>query len=121
MSALSIGDARVSTEGQDLTAQRDALAGLGVAPERLYLDHGLTGTNRDRPGLRQALAACRPGDTLVVTKLDRLARSLPDTRAIADELTAGDVKLNLGGSIHDPTDPIGKLLFQRVGDGRRVL
>ena len=50
MSALSIGYARVSTEGQDLTAQRDALTGLGVAPERVYLDHGLTGTNRDRPG-----------------------------------------------------------------------
>src|SRR3954470_16767276 len=39
----------VSTEEQDLTAQRDALATLGVAPERVYLDHGLTGTNRDRP------------------------------------------------------------------------
>src|SRR3954454_25312947 len=61
MSALSIGYARVSTEGQDLTTQRDALAGLGVAPERVYLDHGLTGTNRDRPGLREALAACRDG------------------------------------------------------------
>lgn len=108
---MLIGYARVSTDGQDLTAQRDGLTSLGVAPDRVYVDHGLTGTNRDRPGLRQALAACRPGDTLVVTKLDRLARSLPDARAIADELTAGDVKLNLGGSIHDPTDPIGKLLF----------
>src|SRR3954453_206987 len=82
MSALSIGYARVSTEGQDLTAQRDALAGLGVPPERVYLDHGLTRTNRDRPGLREALAACRDGDTLVVTRLDRLARSLPEARAI---------------------------------------
>src|SRR3954470_5173606 len=86
----------VSTEEQDLTAQRDALATLGVAPERVYLDHGLTGTNRDRPGLREALAACRDGDTLVVTKLDRLARSLPDARAIADELTVRYVKLSLG-------------------------
>src|SRR4051812_4624634 len=121
MSALLVGYARCSTDQQDLTAQRDGLLALGVEAERIYVDHGLTGTNRDRPGLREALAACRAGDTLVVTKLDRLARSLPDTRAIADELTAGDVKLNLGGSIHDPTDPIGKLLFQRVGDGRRVL
>lgn len=48
--------------------------------ERVYFDHGLTGTNRDRPGLREALAACRAGYTLVVTKLDRLARSLPDAR-----------------------------------------
>ena len=91
--------------------QRDALADLGVEPSRIYVDHGLTGTNRDRPGLRQALAACRTGDSLVVTKLDRLARSLPDARAIADELTAGQVKLNLGGSVHDPTDPVGRLLF----------
>src|SRR3954454_23054748 len=111
MSALSIGNARVSTEGQDLTAQRDALAGLGVAPERVYLDHGLTGTNRDRPGLREALAACRDGDTLVVTKLDRLARSVPDARDIVDELTTRGVRINIGGSVHDPSDPVGRLLF----------
>lgn len=108
---MNIGYARVSTEEQDLTAQRNALDALGVAPRRIYVDHGLTGTNRERPGLREALAACRAGDTLVVTKLDRLARSLPDARDIADELTARQVKLNLGGSIHDPTDPVGRLLF----------
>ena len=111
MTELKIGYARVSTVDQDLTAQRDALAALGVEPNRIYVDHGLTGTNRDRPGLRQALAACRSGDTLVVTKLDRLARSVPDARDIVDELTAGGVKLNIGGSVHDPTDPIGRLLF----------
>jgi DNA invertase Pin-like site-specific DNA recombinase len=80
-------------------------------PDRVYVDHGLTGTNRERPGLREALAACREGDTLVVTKLDRLARSLPDARAIADELTVRQVRLNLGGSVYDPTDPVGRLLF----------
>jgi len=67
--------------------------------------------NRDRPGLREALAACRTGDTLVVTKLDRLARSLPDARDIVEELTTAEVKLNIGGSVHDPNDPIGRLLF----------
>jgi len=70
-----------------------------------------TRANRERPGLREALAACREGDTLVVTKLDRLARSLPDARAIADELTVRQVRLNLGGSVYDPTDPVGRLLF----------
>src|SRR3954468_5138944 len=78
MSRLLIGYARVSTDTQDLTAQRDGLQALGVEFERIYVDHGLTGTHRDRPGLREALAACRAGDTLVVTKLDRLARALPD-------------------------------------------
>jgi hypothetical protein len=83
----------------------------GVAVDLVYVDQGLTGTNRDRPGLREALAACREGDTLVVTKLDRRARSLPDARAIADELTVRQVRLNLGGSVYDPTDPVGRLLF----------
>jgi DNA invertase Pin-like site-specific DNA recombinase len=111
MAELLVGYARCSTDSQDLTAQRDTLTGLGVAPNRIYVDHGLTGTNRERPGLREALAACHEGDTLVVAKLDRLARSLPDARDVVDELTHRGVKLNLGGSVHDPTDPIGRLLF----------
>jgi DNA invertase Pin-like site-specific DNA recombinase len=114
VTGLLIGYARVSTDAQDLTVQRDALTGLGVDRSRLYVDHGLTGTHRERPGLREALAACRAGDTLVVTKLDRLARSVPDARNIADELTARSVKLNLGGSVHDPTDPVGRLLFNAL-------
>jgi len=108
---MRVGYARCSTDAQDLTAQCDALEALGVKPQRIYVDHGLTGTSRARPGLREALAACRRGDTLVVTKLDRLARSLPDARDIVDELTERGVKLNLGGSVHDPTDPVGRLLF----------
>jgi DNA invertase Pin-like site-specific DNA recombinase len=46
-----------------------------------------------------------------VTKLDRLARSLPDARAIADELTTRRISLSLGGSVYDPTDAVGRLLF----------
>ena len=68
MTALLIRYARCSTDQQDLTAQRDGLAALGVDIDRVYVDHGLTGTNRERPGLREALAACREGDTLVVTQ-----------------------------------------------------
>jgi DNA invertase Pin-like site-specific DNA recombinase len=111
VTAINIGYARVSPEGQDMSAQRNALAMLDVAPERIYVDQGLTGTNRARPGLRVALAACRAGDTLVVTKLDRVARSLPDARDIVDELTTRQVKLNLGGSVHDPNDRVGRLRF----------
>jgi DNA invertase Pin-like site-specific DNA recombinase len=111
MNALLVGYARVSTESQDLTAQRDALHALGVGDDRIYVDHGLTGTNRNRPGLALALAACRSGDTFVVTKLDRLARSLPDARDILAELTAKNVRLSMNGSIHDPSDPVGRLLF----------
>lgn len=106
-----MGYARVSTESQDLTAQRAGLHALGVGDDRIYVDRGLTGSNRDRPGLRLALAACRSGDTLVVMKLDRLARSLPDARDILDELTHRGVRLSMGGAVHDPTDPVGRLLF----------
>ncbi len=60
---------------------------------------------------REPMAACRAGDTLVVTKLDRLARSGPDAHDIVNELTRRGVKLNLGGSVHDPKDPVGRLLF----------
>jgi len=94
-----------------LASQRAALERLGVPPERIYTDHGLTGTSRARPGLDQALAAVRAGDTLVVPKLDRLARSVPDARAIADDLVARGVKLALGSSVYDPADPMGKMFF----------
>jgi DNA invertase Pin-like site-specific DNA recombinase len=111
MTATLIGYARCSTDEQDLTAQRDRLAELGVAEDRIYLDRGLTGTNRARPGLDQALAAVRTGDTLVVPKLDRLARSVPDARDIGDTLAARGIRLSLNGLIYDPADPMGKMFF----------
>ncbi|NVK42795.1 MAG: recombinase family protein, partial [Oceanospirillaceae bacterium] len=111
MTNLRIGYARCSTDAQDLAAQRAALEILGVASERIYTDHGLTGRNRDRPGLAQALAAVRAGDTLVVPKLDRLARSVPDARDIADGLAERGVRLALAGTVYDPTDPMGRMFF----------
>lgn len=106
-----VGYARCSTDEQDLTAQRATLVELGVAPNRIYIDHGLTGTNRSRPGLDQALAAVRRGDTLVVPKLDRLARSVPDARQIADTLVERGVALALGQTRYNPADPMGKMFF----------
>lgn len=111
MAHTKIGYARCSTDKQDLTAQRQALIALGVAEDCIYVDHGFTGTNRARPGLDQAIAAVRAGDTLVVPKLDRLARSVPDARAIATQLENKGVKLALGASVYDPADPMGKMFF----------
>lgn len=70
MTSTLIGYARCSTDKQDLSAQKNALVSLGVAGDRIYTDHGLTGMNRSRPGLDQALAAVRRGDTLAVPKID---------------------------------------------------
>jgi DNA invertase Pin-like site-specific DNA recombinase len=111
MTMKRVGYARCSTDKQDLTAQRQALKVLGVSDDRIYTDHGLTGTNRARPGLDQALAAVREGDVLIVPKLDRLARSVPDARAIVEQLEKKGVKLALGASVYDPTDPMGKMFF----------
>ena len=49
-----------------------------------------------------------------MTKLDRLARSLRDAKDIVDDLTRREVKFSIGGSIHDPTDPVGRLLFNAL-------
>ena len=104
-----IGYARCST-----VLPQTVLTGLGVAADRIYLDKGLTGTNRARPGLDQALAAVRAGDILVVPRLDRLARSVPDARDIGDTLVARGVRPSLGGAIYDPADPMSKMFFNML-------
>ena len=107
-----IGYARCSTDKQDLTAQHTQLAALGVPADRVYIDQGLTGTARARPGLDQALAAVREGDTLVVTKLDRLARSVPDALDILGRLSARGVRFALGASAYDWEDPFARMFLQ---------
>ncbi|MEV8510198.1 recombinase family protein [Actinoplanes sp. NPDC051475] len=111
MSGISIGYARCSTDKQDFEANRQILLDLGVPDDRIYVDHAYSGTNRARPGLDQALAAVRPGDTLVVPKLDRLARSVPDARQIGDSLVERRIRLQLGTMTYDPADPMGKMFF----------
>ncbi len=111
MTSTLIGYARCSTDEQDVDHQLAALIALGVDEANIYIDRGFTGTNKDRPGLGHALAATRTGDTLVVPKLDRLARSVPDARTIADSLAERGASLSLGGSVYDPTDPMGKMFF----------
>jgi DNA invertase Pin-like site-specific DNA recombinase len=114
MAGVLVGYARVSTDRQDATVQREALTAAGVAPGLLYVDEGLTGSTRARPALREAMAACRAGDTLMVTRLDRLARSVPDARDLIDELTQKGVRLRIGESVHDPDDPTGRLLLNAL-------
>lgn len=120
VSGILVGYARVSTDAQDLTAQRDALAALGVATARIYVDHGLTGRRRDRPGCVRRWQRAAPGTRWWWTKLDRLACSVPDARDIVEELTSREVSLSIGGSVHDPSDPVGRLLFNVLAMRRRV-
>lgn len=71
---MLIGYARVSTDDQKLDLQLDALSRAGC--DKVFYDHGVSGTRQERPGLNEALRALREGDTLVVYRLDRLGRSV---------------------------------------------
>ncbi len=99
---------RVSTAEQSLALQRDALAAAGC--ERFYEDT-CSGTVADRPGLARALDVLRPGDALVVWKLDRIGRSLAHVVELVGALQARNVGLKvLTGGI-DTTNATGRLVF----------
>lgn len=110
-----VGYARCSTRGQDLRAQRSALRRLGVGTGNIYTDRGYTGRNRERPGLVEALAAVGEGDALVITKPDRLARSVTDLHAIVTELDSKGARLIYGGQVYSPGGPSSKMFFTVLG------
>jgi DNA invertase Pin-like site-specific DNA recombinase len=96
---MRIGYARVSTTDQTLALQRDALKEAGCA--KVFTDKGVSGTMTSRPGLDRALRALKPGDTLIVWKLDRLGRSLSHLVQTVTEL--GERKVGFQ-SLSDPID-----------------
>lgn len=108
---MKVGYARVSTHEQDVAAQQAFLLSAGVTEDRLYTDTGFTGKNARRDGLHQALAAVREGDTLVVPKMDRLARNVEDTLQIVRDLTERGVIFQMGHTTYDPRDPWSKLFL----------
>jgi DNA invertase Pin-like site-specific DNA recombinase len=106
-----VGLARVSTDGQDLQLQRDALTEAGCG--RIF-EEKISTRVTDRPGLAAALDYLRPGDTLCVWKLDRLGRSVKDVLTIAEDLHERGIGVRiltgtLAGSYH-PTGE-GKFFF----------
>ena len=108
---MKVGYARVSTNEQDVDAQRSFLIAAGVDEDRIYTDVGFTGKNVEREGLRQALAAVRDGDTFVVPKMDRFARNVEDTLHLVRELTERGVIFQMGHTVYDPHDPWSKLFL----------
>ncbi len=109
-----VGLARVSTDGQDLQLQHDALTQDGCG--RIFTEKASTRTT-ERPGLTAALDYLRPGDTLCVWKLDRLGRSVKDVLTIAEDLHARGIGIRiltgtLAGSYH-PTGE-GKFFFTMI-------
>lgn len=109
---MLIGYARVSTDDQTLDLQRDALTKAGC--ERFY-DDKLSGAKADRPGLAEALAYARAGDTLVVWRLDRLGRSLGHLIEVMGDLEKRGIGLKSLTEQLDTTTPNGKLVFHLFG------
>lgn len=109
---MKIGYARVSTDTQNLDLQIDALRAAGC--DRIFTDR-LSGSLANRPGLDDLLDRVRPGDTLVVWRLDRLGRSLRHLIETVEKLQAQEVAfISLTESI-DTTTSGGKLIFHLFG------
>ena len=113
---MRIGYMRVSTSGdrQVLDLQRDALIAAGVDARHLFEDR-VTGSRGDRVGLTKALAFLKPGDCLVVWKLDRLGRSLPHLLATVTALKNRGIAFRSLTEQMDTTTPQGEFLFHIFG------
>jgi DNA invertase Pin-like site-specific DNA recombinase len=109
---MQIGYARVSTDDQTLALQLDAFTKAGVA--KVFTDTA-SGAKADRPGLAEAMAYARPGDILVVWRLDRLGRSLPHLIQTLTDLDGRGVGFRSLTEAIDTTTPGGKLVFHIFG------
>lgn len=110
---MIVGYARVSTDGQTLDAQQSALVAAGA--ERVFAEK-ISGAITERSALAKAITALGQGDTLVVTKLDRLARSTRDLLNTLDAVgKAGAAFKSLGDSWADTTTPHGRLMLTVLG------
>ena len=105
---MNLGYARVSTDDQTLDGQLDALTAVGAV--RVFADK-ISGSVRQRPELDRLLDQLRPGDVVVVTKYDRLARSLPDLLDIAQTIEASGAGFRSLAEDIDTTTPAGRLIF----------
>lgn len=113
---MLVGYMRVSSDGdrQVLDLQRDALLAIGVDERHLFEDHA-SGSRGERAGLAKALAFVRPGDCLVVWKLDRLGRSLPHLLATVNDLKTRGIAFRSLTEQMDTTTPQGEFLFHVFG------
>ena len=111
---MLIGYARVSTEDQNLNLQRDALRKAGVKPERTY-EEQISGASANRPELKACLQSLREGDVLIVWRLDRLGRSLPDLINIINDLNDRKIGFKSLTEEINTTTAGGRLIFHVFG------
>ena len=105
---------RVSSIGQSLEVQRDKMLALGVEPDHIF-EEKRSGVDSNRPALKEALRFARKGDTFVITKIDRLARSAADLFSIVKDLQAKSVELRVLDQNIDTSNPAGRAMLQMLG------
>jgi DNA invertase Pin-like site-specific DNA recombinase len=110
---MKIAYARVSSTGQNESTQVDLLKHHGA--EEVFVEKASAGSRDRRPRLAEAIKFARKGDVLMVTRLDRLARSVPDLHAISKELAGKGVDLIATEQNIDTTSPHGRLMFNMLG------
>ena len=110
---MRIGYARVSTREQNSSSQRQLLAEAGC--EEVYIDEGVSGKTASRPELDKALARLRRGDTLVITRLSRLFRSLKHLISLTGDLRERGVDLKVTQQDIDTATSTGRLMFHLLG------
>lgn len=111
---MLIGYARVSTEDQKLFLQLDALKAAGITEDRIYTETA-SGATTKRPQMLECLRTLREGDTLVVWRLDRLGRSLPNLIDILTDLDNKGVGFKSLNESIDTTSAVGKMIFHVLG------
>jgi len=113
---MLVGYMRVSTDGERQTfdLQRDALRSAGVDERHIFEDR-VSGNRNERTGLAKALAFIKPGDCLVVWKLDRLGRSLPHLLSTVTDLKTRGIGFRSLTEQMDTTTPQGEFLFHVFG------
>lgn len=104
---------RVSSIGQSLEVQRDKMLALGIQPDHIF-EEKRSGVDSNRPALKDALRFVRNGDTFVITKIDRLARSATDLLSIVKELQDKGVALMVLDQSIDTSDPAGRAMLQML-------
>jgi len=107
---MKIAYARCSTQNQNLDAQLEQLKDC----DKIFMEK-LSGGKTDRPELNRAIDYLREGDSLVITKLDRLARSLTDLHKLVDMIEAKGATLNVLNQAIDTSTSSGKLMFSMLG------
>ncbi len=110
-----LGYTRVSTTSQDAQLQLDALIAAGVEPRDVFAD--VTSGSRaaiERPGMKNLLSYAKPGDTLVVWRVDRLGRSLMDVLNTVNLFRERDIQLRSVSDGIDPATPTGRLMLNML-------